>query len=339
LRLTASDGDKSATDTVLADIVDTYRVELKAWIPHDAVLDPYSLDEPWRFPRALVPTLGEPVRSCIAGAFPPAGGPASTVQITSSRFAGDSHRGYGAFNTNSPDYRIRTIVEFDFDGERIRHFVTETGYGLTTRVVRVQGSRGTVTCRQEALADPAFAKIGSVDGDRSFNIDLAGYDPLVPRVVASWGLEPCRQILEISRVWAAACALLLDVVPLTPSIDGHARGTVLADGSVGFTFTTDFFPSFGLAVRKNQQPHWSGVINDASCIGVLGYAGAGRLVVRLNGDLPRNVGAFSADTPDLPCDPAVLSRPGQALATALRVTVNPATQPVLLVLNSHLPEG
>ena len=179
LELRASDSDKSATATTAADIVDHFRVEMKAWIPHAEILDPYAPAEPVLFPKLLAPYLAEPLRDGVSSVFAPNASPLTVARITS-RFAGDAHTGFGVVDAASPDYRIRTFAEFDFDGAKISDFRTDSGVGLTSRVIRASSGTRSASCAQTATANPAFWTRAVKTGDTTFTIGVSGYDPLVP---------------------------------------------------------------------------------------------------------------------------------------------------------------
>lgn len=337
LQLTASDSALSASASTFVDILDHYRVEMKTWIPFPTVVDPYAIDLPFSVPKVLLPGLAEPLRSCLAPAFGARSHPLTTVRVVSSAFLGDGHSDIGAFNSPTKDYRIRTFVEFDYDGTSILNFQTDTGVGATTRTISVTGPGGSKTCNQVGFADPAFSVRGEQVDSRRFTIGTYGYDPLVPKDVASWKAF-CAPAAVTNSIYDR-CLRALSQVPMTPSIDGHAQGSILADGSVSFTYTTDFFPSYGLAVKRNNEATWSGILNDASCADVSGSFGAANLLVRLQSNTINNVGALSSDTPVKPCSattPLDSLIPG--VQTALQLTVNRGTEPFLLIANSHLSD-
>ena len=334
LELRASDSDKSATATTAADIVDHFRVEMKAWIPHAEILDPYAPAEPVLFPRLLAPYLAEPLRACVSSVFAPNASPLTVARITS-RFAGDAHTGFGVVDAASPDYRIRTFAEFDFDGAKISDFRTDSGVGLTSRVIRASSGTRSASCAQTATANPAFWTRAVKTGDTTFTIGVSGYDPLVPRTLADWP-PICERLPAASQ---PSCREILRRVPLTPSIDGSANGRVATDGTVTFDYATDYFPNYGLAVKRNDDEPWDSVINATECVPATGYLGAATILARLQSDLDPNRHAAAMDTPDRVCDLNARSGFAPALINLLIPAVNPVTEPLLLILNSYLPAG
>ncbi len=135
-----------------------YRIELKAWIPHDKVVDP---EEPIRKGNYL-DTLSLP--TSLVG----------LNYVYSSRYHGDNHAAY------SGDYRVLSSVEFDYDGTSISGFKHIGTYGESIRYwdaeVKLLGRSVYKTTGDERKTASA-ATSGSPLG-KGFSMGIASANPL-----------------------------------------------------------------------------------------------------------------------------------------------------------------
>lgn len=342
LRLEANDGELTRTDEVEVRIIDHYRVEFKSWIPHVSVADPFIL-ESFRFDNDWIPYLGGDVRACLETAAQtgtPKGRAKKQTDITGSFFLGDGHADYGTVGeSDESDYRILSVVEFDFDGSEISNFTQGHAAGLTTRDIMVTVADGSVMhCPYSHRADTSVIPQSTLTDGTSFDIFVKGTDPLAPRNVDDMAAvcpvfgpleQACRQSLRV-----------LKDIPVAPALDGEASGTVHPDGNITFTYKTDAFPSYGLAVERNGFPYMSPVIVDASCLEGQGSIGAANVLIGLQTlfGTYRIEGAADRNSADKPCDPTVIPAEEQRiLARILRISINKHVEPFLMVAASNLP--
>ncbi|HEY7138310.1 MAG TPA: PKD domain-containing protein [Acidimicrobiia bacterium] len=304
--LTVSDGTHTANTAQNVTVAFRhYRIEMKAWIPQASVVDPLA-PQTVSFPVWLAPLVTGQLGPCIQNA---ARGLTINQNLTiRSQFIGDGHADYGAVNAGVADFRVRNVVEFDWDGARIRNFVPDTsnpGFGRTIRQLVVSApGKPTTTCSQRADASPAFRYQDSQTGNTTFSIGVSGYDPLEPRTSGSGafgiaGAAACgaaagaasaaADSLGLGATAARAGVLLLDALclfisqntPTTPAIDGSANASIAPNGVITFNAATDFFPSYGLAVQRDGALQGRVILNDASCVATSGVTGAATLLVRL----------------------------------------------------------
>lgn len=144
----------------------SYVVELKAWIPQHAVVDPVR-PEPLAGPQALECT-------------PPEGLPRSF--FVASTFRGDGHRPYPGTSRLLGTQRLLVFV--DTRSKRVTRVLPQgftRSVGATHRDVQVRDlDTGTITtCTQSATADPARSVQGAFTGARAWFTQLRGANPLV----------------------------------------------------------------------------------------------------------------------------------------------------------------
>jgi hypothetical protein len=147
-----------------------YKVEMKAWIPHDKVVDP---EEPARVSDWLQ-SIDD-----IVDSVPGTGLIANPEYEYHSYYRGDNHDGYGG------SYRVLSVIEFDWDGKSISN-VTGTGdYGASHRdwdarawVETLLGDipLGSDSGSESARATSATSKSG---GGNTFSLGIASANPLV----------------------------------------------------------------------------------------------------------------------------------------------------------------
>jgi hypothetical protein len=152
----ASSGVTSSSDSPAKP--SHYRIELKAWIPHNKVVDP---EEPIRKGNYL-DTLSLP--SSLVG----------LNYVYSSRYHGDNHASY------TGDYRVLSSVEFDYDGTSISGFKHIGTYGESIRYwdaeVKLLGRSVYKTTGDERKTASA-ATSGSPLGN-GFSMGIASANPL-----------------------------------------------------------------------------------------------------------------------------------------------------------------
>ncbi len=222
-----------------------YVVELKAWIPHDKVVDP---EEPARASDWLDSISG--VVDSVLDSMPfSAVGPRLKYDFHS-YYRGDNHAGYDG------GHRVISKAEFDFDGTTVSSF-KHTGnahashrdydyrawieflYGLAS--IEVTSGAGS----ESATAGGSWS--GATAGPNSFDLGFASANPLV-------------------MTWA-------------PDIDSTGHGTL--GSGLTFSYNTDLFPSHGVRVYKNGSAVETKVVNDASGVNGLGPIGAALIGHRL----------------------------------------------------------
>ncbi|BCJ66700.1 PKD domain-containing protein [Polymorphospora rubra] len=138
-------------------VVDRYTVTVRAWIPHDEVVDPEN------------PVDGQAVnlrQYCPNRPFRQA--------YLTSRFAGDDHQAY------QESVRGQVAMVFDWDGTAIQRVGDPVvKRPSTTRVAEYTDLDGrTVTCRQSATAEPVTS--ATVTADNALRISLSTKNPLTP---------------------------------------------------------------------------------------------------------------------------------------------------------------
>ncbi|ABW16117.1 hypothetical protein Franean1_6783 [Parafrankia sp. EAN1pec] len=348
LRLTAvSPTGLSAHDDVTIRIVDHYRVELKSWIPQSSTADPFVL-APVSFPNPYIPLMGQPLRSCFAAVS--SGSPNGSVRVVSSEFAGDGHRVYGVTGPandtgRASDVRIITTAELDWDGKALTGLSAKLGVGTTTRTFTIVGDTGKrATCRLVGHADPSVNPGAKISSPATLTIGVKGSDPLTPTSAAPMlqaVKDICQSALPGPASLKAICAVptsWTSTIPITPSLDGAITATPTSTG-LRVTYTTDRFPSYGIAVRRNSETSATAVITDASCMPGTGYDGAATVLAGLQ----TVIGDKATGTLNLPYTssvcrqlPAAVTAP---IAASLRVGINTLTEPVLILAASRVPQS
>jgi len=146
-----------------------YRVELKAWIPYDHVVDPFTPFEPTQY---IVAKFTEPV--CHVASF---FSQLLTNVISLYRGDGQSHTGYAG------GFRVLSSLEFDWDGSRIANFHEAAGphYGTTHRDINQNGPDGAYSCTEQktATSDVRVQQTGSA----SFAMSIDSKNPIPPQSV------------------------------------------------------------------------------------------------------------------------------------------------------------
>jgi hypothetical protein len=145
---------------------DHYRIEVRAWIPQPAVVDPV-------FPVAyrshtLLPQVG----GCENPRFEP---PGRTRYARSSVYRGDGHTGYGG------TFRAETWVEFDWDGEVISdvNASPDGEFGTTHRDFTYKWPRGnTHSCTNSDTATESAEVLAN--GSNAWSFDIDATNPLTP---------------------------------------------------------------------------------------------------------------------------------------------------------------
>jgi hypothetical protein len=341
LKLSAYDGEHTASDTVQVELRDSYRVELKSWIPQQQIVDPFVV-VPTRFPNTAIPYMGDQLKECFQAESD--GTSTGYVDILSSKFLGDNHTDYGQFNERrgNKDARIGTSIDFRWDGTSIVDVNTDQWAGITQRIVTIRAKDGSAKdCYHTGRAALPPTPEVTVSGN-TFTMKVKGYDPLTPRNAG----QVIAVVDELCRNERALCipglSTILRILPITPSLDGEVKGTIQPDGKLRFDYNADLFPSYAVGVRQNQGDVKTATFVDASCIPATGYAGAANLLVGLqtltllpfNG---RHSGTVQEPYGNKACQqvPRIATLPIELL---LRRTVNAQTEPFLLTAASRMPE-
>lgn len=264
----------AAIDTVNADCEFAplhYRVELKAWIPKAAIVDP---NIPYEVPLAA---LGfAPLTLAIADERRPCndGGLQALALLVRSNFRGDTHAEYDG------SFRVRPVAEFDWDGSQITNFVVTSPaehFGITSLDYKFRRIGGGETQECSVTKQQVAAAGGTQLSANSFELSMSADDPLVyPRTSAPDS-------------------------PLVPNIDARLRGTVQPDGRLSIAYDTDLFPSHGLRVTVDGRDLETQVTNDVSCLAdssVQGLFGMGLLASALSAHI--NVGSVVVDPAQAP---------------------------------------
>jgi hypothetical protein len=248
-----------------------YRVELKAWIPKAAIVDP---NIPYEAPLAA---LGfAPLTLAIADERRPCndGGLQALALLVRSNFRGDTHAEYDG------SFRVRPVAEFDWDGSQITNFVVTSPpehFGITSLDYQFRRIGGGETQECSVTKQQVAAAGGTQLSANSFELSMSADDPLVfPRTSAPDS-------------------------PLVPNIDARLRGTVQPDGRLSIAYDTDLFPSHGLRVTVDGRDLETQVTNDVSCLAdssVQGLFGMGLLASALSAHI--NVGSVDVDPAQAP---------------------------------------
>lgn len=242
-----------------------YRVEIKAWIPHDLVADP---EEPIRsredFDGILLFTSGDTGNSVVRG----------TSSNHHSRYEGNHHSGYDG------EFKAFAAVDFDWNGSFIQNFAIFQGrfgpgeYGPTHRHFSLD-----VTNAQFNPPVTHFTGVeaGQIEGATSasqlsgqgFTLGMSSGLPNPPAIAPGGGPN-------IDADWTVA-------------ISTGTVANLLQVDELRFHFQTDRMPSHGFAVFANGQSLTKEIVNDISAINPEGIAGAADILARLtdqtnNGD-------------------------------------------------------
>lgn len=145
------------------DCPDIYKIELKAWIPKDHVVDPTN---PLPMPYDLVVRPG-----CYT---PPTALERAGTMVTT-QFRGDGHTGYDG------TYRVRPWVSFAWNGYHISNFNKSddpSDYG-TTHLDWTYKIGDTVSARCTTEGTATTATIGSQVGENAFELAIESPNPMV----------------------------------------------------------------------------------------------------------------------------------------------------------------
>jgi hypothetical protein len=137
-----------------APVKQRFRVEIKAWIPVDHVVDPESfLHRFIEFPSPL-----------------------PAVVFYESRYRGDGHAGYAG------DYRVLQAVSFDWDGTNISGFTKEPvpNFGTSHRDVEfvVMGPGSNVTSGSRSSSDIATKEVTASQRGNDVKLGIHSANPL-----------------------------------------------------------------------------------------------------------------------------------------------------------------
>lgn len=149
--------------TIVEPGTDHYRLEMKAWIPHDGVVDP---EQPITLPYLLASVIHRPCHtpSLLLRA----------VTSVSTRYEGDKHNGYDG------SFRVQSSLEFDWDGAQITNPVSRAQFGTTRLTATYRNFRNTNTCQ---LASGAARAAANASGEgSSFALHYSAANPLVRRL-------------------------------------------------------------------------------------------------------------------------------------------------------------
>jgi len=224
--------------------VRSYVIELKAWIPHEKVVDP---EEQVRVTDWL-DTLTDVANTAIK-AFPLA----VTLEYEfESHYRGDNHAGYKG------SYRVLATLQFDWDGHAISGVKSSGDYGETHRdwkaeawIEALRKKLTTIFSSGGSEKDRAKSKTWGKAKGNSFELGFSSGNPVVM------------------------------VQALCPNIDSVITGTIAPNGDLTIKYKTDMFPSHGLKVSINGVPDAVYVLNDASGVVALGPAGITVITVGL----------------------------------------------------------
>lgn len=217
-----------------------YRVELRAWIPHARVVDPgLPMEEgiPYVLARDFVDGA-----VCHQQAY-------SDFSTVHGWFKGDGHAGYDG------SYRVRSVLEFEWDGTAIRSARTldalgEPAFGETQRWRRYVDLTHEESCILERGTATTLST-AALTGPNSFRLEYSSSNPIQAG---------------------------------SPAIDGWLEGDLDATGRLHLRFQTDEFPSHGFQVTRNGVAQLTMLSTDASCFSdaeVTGMRGFGEIFLGL----------------------------------------------------------
>jgi hypothetical protein len=239
----AEAGAGAAAGVAAAAAADTYRIEAKAWIPHDKVVDP---EEQVRMSdwADTITDIGGSILDTIGGGLIP------TLNYEfASFYRGDNHTGFDG------THRVLSALDFGWDGTSITGATHTGNFGATHRDWNARAYIDSVFGQQQLASNSdtetgtaTSATAGSGSGN-SFSLSMASANPLV-------------------MTWA-------------PDIDAAVIGTIGADGSLDISYDTDMFPSHGIRILKNGSTIHTSIVNDASSVNALGPIGAANVGARL----------------------------------------------------------
>lgn len=334
VKLTVSTGEgRKASVAAKVSLTDRYHIEMKAWIPHSTVVDPL-VPVTVGMPTPAFSFFGDQVSACLGTAS----GLLPLVPL-SSEFAGNGHVDYGATYNSADDYKVLESVDFTYNGTAIRN-MTYTRNTSTTRRTWTVGING--KCVQTGKADAALVPKPAILSPDTIALRVSGRNPLIPKTadiaIAKLGIS-CRDVAnilgsgmtraEINSI-AQSCKDILTFVPLEPAIDGEIAVKILADSQLRITYATDYFPSYGVAVSRNDESLGTSIVNDASCALTSGYEGAGVLLARLNSAV-QATGTVELGASQ-PCDASARAAESVAAYEAIKFGLSPLSIPQLAAL-------
>jgi hypothetical protein len=232
-----------------------YELDLKLWIPQQAVVDPGNPtgNLPYFLWRDLValglepdlsnpnPAIG-PFESGSTCEDPATLGSAAETTV-SSVFVGDGYTGYG----DGSSYRAAATISFDWDGSNVSDLVF-TGYvGVSHRLIieKVRSLHGTVTDECVEYHDGLVNGSATTQGPSTVAIKMSGEVGFLTSQASLTGAFP-------SNTWK------VDVNP---------------DGGLSISYSASYFPTTGLQVLINGKVEGTDVVNDASCYPPADYLG------------------------------------------------------------------
>jgi hypothetical protein len=209
-------------------VITHFSVELKAWIPHPSIVDPEN--------PIVLPYFA--YRRCAALPFAQ-----SLVALTASRAAGDNHASYDG------SARVRSALEFDFDGQKITNSQAIGALGRSwLMIVHVNPAAASTLAACSVPRQQTCCVSAASTSPQGFFVNYAAKYPFTPPVV-------------------------------TPAIDGRIDVVVApADGSLRIQYSVNWFPSHGVQVIRDGKTLATAIVNDASCIpqssveGAVGFA-------------------------------------------------------------------
>jgi hypothetical protein len=269
-----------------------YELDLKLWIPQQAVVDPADPtgNLPYFLWRDLVALGLEPDLSNPNPALGPfeAGSTcedpttlSSAARTTvSSVLTGDGYTGYGDGTT----YRAAATISFDWDGSNVTSLVFTPYIGVSHRLIieKTPSAHGTVT--EECVEYHPGTADGSAtqQGPSTVAVNMTGEVGFLTNQASLTGAFP-------SNTW---------------------KITVSKDGSLSISYTATYFPTTGLQVLVNGKAEGTDIVNDASCYTAAAYLGplaVGRFLQLFH---TKTKGSLPTITPGGPPSNADLRSPG-----------------------------
>ena len=160
-------------------------------------------------------------------------------------YRGDSHADYAG------SHRVRSVVEFDWDGKVISGFKATGDFGQSHREWEAKAWLDTIVGKHDlgywfdAESDRATSEVSGSGGGNRFAIGLKSGNPLLMTV--------------------------------NPDINADLTGWIAPDGGLSLHYETDSFPSHGVQVSRDGNVIHTGITNDASGVAVLGPVGAANI--------------------------------------------------------------
>lgn len=224
--ITKFDG-ASVTVTTTAHILTHFTVQVKAWIPQAAVVDP---EIPFDGTPEPIASHIEP--DCAGLSLSPL---QAAVTRVKSRYRGDAHVPFPG------GWRLLETFDFDWDGATIQNTVEKPQVGTTHRdkLYWILGSPD-FKCVQMGTA-PSTDMHGRATSSSTFVVEFccdSGKNPMVHRI--------------------------LNLVP--PDISMKVEGTMKPGDELDYHFRSSGFPSTAVQVSRNAAVADTTVTNDPSCL-------------------------------------------------------------------------